>query len=105
MASAPRGGPPDRDPVIVAGTLTSKMAPALRKVYDQMPEPRYVISDGLLRQRRRLLLFQLFGGRAAATAIVPVDIYDPRLPADRRGAGLWRAAAAGEIRRTGTIER
>ena len=30
--------------MIVAGTLTNKMAPALRKVYDQMPEPRYVIS-------------------------------------------------------------
>ena len=32
--------------MIVAGTLTNKMAPALRKVYDQMPEPRYVISMG-----------------------------------------------------------
>ena len=30
--------------MIVAGTLTNKMAPALRKVYDQMPEPRYVVS-------------------------------------------------------------
>ena len=32
--------------MIVAGTLINKMAPALRKVYDQMPEPRYVISMG-----------------------------------------------------------
>jgi len=31
---------------LVAGTLTNKMAPALRKVYDQMPEPRYVLSMG-----------------------------------------------------------
>jgi hypothetical protein len=30
----------------VAGTLTNKMAPALRKVYDQMPDPRYVVSMG-----------------------------------------------------------
>lgn len=32
--------------MIVAGTLTNKMAPALRKVYDQMPEPRWVLSMG-----------------------------------------------------------
>src|SRR5690606_35297218 len=43
---APRASPRQSDVLIVAGTLTNKMAPALRKVYDQMPEPRYVISMG-----------------------------------------------------------
>ena len=43
---APRASPRQSDVMIVAGTLTNKMAPALRKVYDQMPEPRYVISMG-----------------------------------------------------------
>ena len=43
---APRASPRQSDVIIVAGTLTNKMAPALRKVYDQMPEPRYVISMG-----------------------------------------------------------
>ncbi|MDF2809938.1 MAG: NADH-quinone oxidoreductase subunit, partial [Microvirga sp.] len=38
---APRASPRQSDVMIVAGTLTNKMAPALRKVYDQMPEPRY----------------------------------------------------------------
>src|ERR1044072_3269317 len=37
---APRGSPRQSDVMIVAGTLCNKMAPALRKVYDQMPEPR-----------------------------------------------------------------
>ena len=43
---APRASPRQSDVMIVAGTLTNKMAPALRKVYDQMPELRYVISMG-----------------------------------------------------------
>ncbi len=44
FGTAPRASPRQSDLMIVAGTLTNKMAPALRKVYDQMPEPRYVIS-------------------------------------------------------------
>ncbi|KAJ9124144.1 hypothetical protein QFC22_000941 [Naganishia vaughanmartiniae] len=41
-----RASPRQSDIMIVAGTLTNKMAPALRKVYDQMPDPRWVISMG-----------------------------------------------------------
>ena len=41
-----RASPRQSDVMIVAGTLTNKMAPALRKVYDQMPEPRFVLSMG-----------------------------------------------------------
>src|SRR3569833_210325 len=43
---APRATPRPSDGMIVAGTQTNKMAPALRKVYNQKPEPRYVISMG-----------------------------------------------------------
>ena len=47
FGTAPRASPRQSDLMIVAGTLTNKMAPALRKVYDQMPEPRYVISTSV----------------------------------------------------------
>jgi NADH-quinone oxidoreductase subunit B len=43
---APRASPRQSDVMIVAGTLCNKMAPALRKVYDQMSNPKYVISMG-----------------------------------------------------------
>ena len=43
-----RASPRQSDIMIVAGTLTNKMAPALRKVYDQMPEPRRFYSSSLI---------------------------------------------------------
>ena len=52
-----RPSPRQSDVMIVAGTLTNKMAPALRKVYDQMPEPRSSSVDvAYCRGRRRPLL-------------------------------------------------
>src|SRR5690242_21790706 len=44
FGAAPRASPRQSDVMIVAGTLCNKMAPALRKVYDQMSNPKYVIS-------------------------------------------------------------
>ena len=78
----PRASPRQSDLMIVAGTLTNKMAPALRKVYDQMPEPRYVISDGIVRQWWRLLSFILGGARLRPRRTR--DIY-ARLSADGEG--------------------
>ena len=63
LGAAPRGSPRQSDVMIVAGTLTNKMAPALRKVYDQMPEPRYVVSMGSAPMAGVLSLFLLRGAR------------------------------------------
>ena len=62
--------------MIVAGTLTNKMAPALRKVYDQMPEPRYVISMEANGGGYYHCLFIVRG----CDRIVPVDVYVPGCP-------------------------
>ena len=72
-----RATPRQSDIMIVAGTLTNKMAPALRKVYDQMPEPRTLMLslavahtepssrlgdlDGIVRQWWRVLSLFIFG--------------------------------------------
>ena len=87
-----RASPRQADVMIVAGTLTNKMAPALRKVYDQMAEPRYVISMGSC-------------ANGGGDRIVPVDIYVPGcLPtAEALVYGVFQLQK--KIRRTGTFLR
>jgi NADH-quinone oxidoreductase subunit B len=86
FGAAPRASPRQSDVMIVAGTLCNKMAPALRKVYDQMSEPKYVISMG-------------------SDRIVPVDIYVPGCPPTAEALLYGVMQLQRKIRRVGTIER
>jgi NADH dehydrogenase (ubiquinone) Fe-S protein 7 len=74
-----RASPRQSDVMIVAGTLTNKMAPALRKVYDQMPEPRWVLSMGSCANGGGYYHYSYAVVRGC-DRIVPVDIYVPGCP-------------------------
>ena len=74
-----RPSPRQSDVMIVAGTLVNKMAPALRKVYDQMAEPRWVISMGSCANGGGYYHYSYAVVRGC-DRIVPVDVIRPRLP-------------------------
>jgi len=73
-----RASPRQADCLIVAGTLTYKMAPILRRVYDQMPHPRYVVAMGSCACSGGV--FRTYAVVQGVDQIVPVDIYIPGCP-------------------------
>ncbi len=99
-----RPTPRQSDLMIVAGTLTNKMAPALRKVYDQMPDPRYVLSMGSCANGGGYYHYSYAVVRGC-DRIVPVDVYVPGCPPTAEALLYGIIQLQEKIRRTNTIAR
>ncbi len=97
-----RPSPRQSDLMIVAGTLTNKMASALRKVYDQMPSPKWVLSMGSCSNGGGYYYYSYSVVRGC-DRIVPVDVYVPGCPPTPEALIYGILKLQEKIKRTNTL--
>src|SRR4029453_8378251 len=77
-AEFPRFSPRQADLLIIVGTITERQGPALRRIYDQMCEPKWVIAFGVCASTGGF--YQNYSTMPGADQVVPVDVYIPGCP-------------------------
>jgi len=75
-----RASPRQADVIVVAGTIVQKMAPVLKRLYDQMPDPKYVIAMGACAVSGGPFYYNSYSVIRGVDHVIPVDVYIPGCP-------------------------